>query len=107
MQHIYIKDRVVLTDQFARPAGANTWFYNNFTRYFLTAGTTAAIFCLSILDQKLDIVISHKIELNEAITLNSDLAGTFSQTRKVGDIRFSNFMDNGQLIDTFQINRCI
>jgi iron complex outermembrane receptor protein len=49
---------------------------------------------LSILIKGLDIVISHKIELNEAITLNSDLAGTFSQTRKVGDIHASQILDN-------------
>jgi hypothetical protein len=31
----------------------------------------------------------------------NDLAGTFSQTRKVGDIHTQILVDNGKIIDTF------
>ncbi|MFV8354438.1 TonB-dependent receptor domain-containing protein [Flavobacterium sp. XS2P14] len=109
---IYIKDRVVLTDQFARPAGAQTPGSTGATLQgiFDAAGATAAQFFGNSIDTRskgLDIVISHKIELNEAITLNNDLAGTFSQTRKVGDIHASQILvDNGQINRYYsEINR--
>lgn len=109
---IYIEDRVVLTDQFARPAGVQTVGSSGaiLQGIFDAAGATAAQFfgnSINTRSKGLDIVISHKIELNEALTLKNDLAGTFSQTRKVGDIRASQILvDNGQVNRYYsEINR--
>ena len=109
---IYIKDRVVLTDQFARPAGTQTAGSTGaiLQGIFDTAGATAAQFfgnSINTRSKGLDIVISHKIDINEAITLKTDLAGTFSQTRKVGDINASQILvDNGQINRYYsEINR--
>jgi hypothetical protein len=55
MHSIYIKDRVVLTDQFARPAAQTPGSTDNFTRYFLTPQEQQLhnfLATLSILDQR-------------------------------------------------------
>jgi len=120
---IDIKDRVVLTDQFARPSlpvssgGVAPGFLypagttqRSLQDIFDTAGASAAQFFGNSIDTRskgLDIVISHKISLNEAITLKTDLAGTFSETKKIGDIHASKLLvDNGQVNRYYsEINR--
>jgi iron complex outermembrane receptor protein len=109
---IYIKDRVVLTDQFARPTGTQTTGSpgQQLQVIFDTAGATAAQFfgnSINTRSKGLDIVISHKIILSESFTLKNDLAGTYSQTRKVGEIKASQILiDNGQVNRYYsEINR--
>lgn len=100
---IKIKDRVVLTDQFARPggnpvAGSSA---DQLNKLFDAAGATAATFFANAIDTQtkgIDVVISHKAHLGDGLVLKSDLAGTFSQTRKVGGIHASQILvDNGQI----------
>ncbi len=100
---VKIADRVVLTDQFSRPGGTpvagssaaqlNTLFDN--------ANATAATFFANGIDTQskgIDVVISHKANIGEGLTLKTDLSGTLSNTRKVGDIHGSQILiDNGQI----------
>ena len=109
---VYIKDRVVLTDQFARPTGTQTAGSPGaqLQSIFDAAGATAAQFFANSINTRskgLDVVISHKIDLSETVTLKNDLAGTFSQTRKVGEIKASQILiDNGQVNRYYsEINR--
>lgn len=107
---VKIEDRVVLTDQFARPknnsAPSPTFFYPAGTTErtlqdaFDAAGATAATFFSNAIDTQskgIDIVISHKANLG-SVTLKSDLAGTISNTIKVGSIHASPILAaNGQI----------
>lgn len=100
---VKIADRVVLTDQFSRPGGTpvagssaaqlNTLFDN--------ANATAATFFANAIDTEskgIDIVISHKANVGNGLTLKTDLSGTISNTKKVGDIHGSQILiDNGQI----------
>ena len=49
----------------------------------------------------LDVVITHKTGIGAGMELKSDLAATFSQTRKVGDIQASEVLENAGLVDTY------
>jgi iron complex outermembrane receptor protein len=109
---INIKDRVVLTDQFQRPGGtpAAGTPAAQLQSIFDSAGASAAQFFGNSIDTRssgLDIVISHKIQLDENTTLKNDLAGTFSQTRQVGNIHASDLLvANGQVNRYYsEINR--
>ena len=100
---IDIKDRVVLTDQFARPGGtpaAGTPAFE-LNALFTAANANAATFFANAIDTRskgVDIVITHKIDFEKGLTLKSDLAATFSQTRQVGDIKGSFLLTaNGQI----------
>ncbi|MBC5839108.1 TonB-dependent receptor [Flavobacterium muglaense] len=100
---VKISDRVVLTDSFSRPGGTpvagtaaaelNTLFDN--------ANATKATFFANGIDTQskgLDVVVSHKANVGNGLTLKSDLSATFSNTRKVGDIHGSKILtDNGQI----------
>jgi iron complex outermembrane receptor protein len=100
---VKINDRVVLTDQFSRPGGTpaagtpaaqlNTLFDN--------ANATAATFFANAIDTEskgIDVVISHKANVGAGLTLKTDLSGTLSNTKKVGDIHGSQILiDNGQI----------
>ena len=81
---VKIDDRVVLTDQFTT---------NSVTKpYFDAAGATAATFFANAIDTEskgIDIVISHKTNFGNDISLKTDLSGTFSNTYRVGDIHAS------------------
>ncbi|MBE0391266.1 TonB-dependent receptor [Flavobacterium sp. PL002] len=110
---VKINDRVVLTDQFSRPSlstanggVAPNYFYPTGTtqrdlqNLFDTANATAATFFANAIDTEskgIDIVISHKASVGNGLTLKTDLSGTISNTRKVGDIHGSQILeDNGQ-----------
>lgn len=91
---ITIDDRVVLTDQFA-PDATNA-------SLFSSANATAATFFANAINTEtkgIEAVISHKANLGN-VTLNSDLALTQSQTRKIGDIKASE-----QLSQAANLNR--
>jgi iron complex outermembrane recepter protein len=102
---IGIKDRVVLTDQFARPSGVFAVGTPNreLQDSFDAAGATAATFFSNAIDtdtKGLDIVITHKAKLTDKINLKSDLSATFSNTKQVGSIHASD-----KLAAAGQINR--
>ena len=91
---VKIKDRVTLTDQFARPggtpaAGTPAFILNT---SFDAAGATAATFFANAIDTQskgIDVVISHKVNIGEGMTLKTDLSGTLSRTEKIGAIHAS------------------
>ena len=102
---INIKDRVVLTDQFSRPTGPSVSIPGTpayiLDQQFIQANANAATFFANAIDTRskgIDVVITHKIEIGKGLTLKSDLAATFSQTRQVGDIKGSPLLiANGQI----------
>ncbi|MEQ8217817.1 MAG: TonB-dependent receptor [Arenibacter sp.] len=96
---VKINDRVVYTGQFSGP-GTGTELDNLLRQ----ANATAASFFANAIDTEskgLDIVITHKTELGANWRLKSDLAGTLSKTKKVGDINASDVLRNAGLIDTY------
>lgn len=96
---VKINDRVVYTGQFAGP-GTDTELDNLLRQ----ANATAASFFANAIDTEskgLDIVITHKTDLGANWRLKSDLAGTFSKTKQVGDINASDVLSNAGLIDTY------
>lgn len=102
---VRINDRVVLTDQFARPSGTVTGSALVLQQLFDQANATAATFFTNAIDTQskgIDLVISHRATLGQGVSLKSDLAGTVSQTKQVGDIKASKILvDNGQINNYF------
>lgn len=95
---VKITNRVVLTDQFSRPGGTPASGTPNeiLNSLFDTAGATAATFFANAIDTQskgIDVVISHKVNLGEGISLKNDLSGTFSQTRQIGNIHASSILE--------------
>lgn len=103
--YIKIKNRVVLTDQFSRPAGTypDGSPQKNLQNLFDQANANAATFFANAIDTQtkgLEGVISHKGKFSENFSLNSDLAVTVSKTNRVGEIHGSD-----ALIKAGQVNR--
>ncbi len=103
---VKIKDRVVLTDQFARPGGTPTAGTPNaiLNSLFDQAGATAATFFANAIDTEsegIDMVISHKINLGEGLTLKNDLSGTISNTKRIGDIHASPVLEAAGQINRY------
>jgi iron complex outermembrane receptor protein len=103
--YIKIKNRVVLTDQFSRPAGtyADGSPEKNLQALFDKANANAATFFANAIDTQtkgVEGVISHRGRFSEKFLLNSDLAVTVSKTNRVGDIHGSD-----ALIKAGQVNR--
>lgn len=96
---VKINDRVVYTGQFSGP-GTGTELDNLLRQ----ANATAASFFANAIDTEskgLDVVVTHKTDLGANWRLKSDLAGTFSKTKKVGDINSSDVLRNAGLVDTY------
>ncbi|ASO07827.1 TonB-dependent receptor [Arenibacter algicola] len=96
---VKINDRVVYTGQFSGP-GTGTELDNLLRQ----ANATAASFFANAIDTEskgLDIVVTHRTDLGANWRLKSDLAGTFSKTKKVGDINASEVLRNAGLIETY------
>jgi iron complex outermembrane receptor protein len=96
---VKIDDRVVYTGQFSGP-GTGTELDNLLRQ----ANATAASFFANAIDTEskgLDIVVTHKTDIGANWRLKSDLAGTLSKTKKVGDINASDVLRNAGLIDTY------
>ena len=96
---VKINDRVVYTGQFQGP-GNGTELDNLLAQ----ANATAASFFANAIDTEskgLDVVITHKAQLGANWRLKSDLAGTFSKTKQVGDINASEVLENAGLVDTY------
>ena len=100
---IEIKDRVVLTDQFARPGGTPAPGTPAFilNGLFDAAGATAATFFSNAIDTQskgIDIVISQVANLGNGLKLKNDLAATFGETKRIGNINASPILEaNGQI----------
>tara|TARA_R110000796_G_scaffold35017_1_gene89980 strand:+ start:67610 stop:70804 length:3195 start_codon:yes stop_codon:yes gene_type:complete len=96
---VKINDRVVYTGQFSGP-GTGTELDNLLRQ----ANATAASFFANAIDTEskgLDVVITHKTTFGDSWNLKSDLAGTFSKTKKVGDINASQVLRDAGLVDTY------
>ncbi|WP_082210610.1 TonB-dependent receptor [Flavobacterium sp. ABG] len=94
--YIKIDDRVVLTDQFT-PTPLTQSLYD-------AAGANAATFFANAIDTEskgIDVVITNKLNLNENLTLKNDLSGTFSKTRKVGNINASPILEAAGQVNTY------
>ena len=98
---VRINDRVILTDQFSRPSGTVTGSALELQQLFDKANATAATFFSNAINTQskgIDMVISHRAKFDNGATLRTDLAGTVSQTKQVGDIKASKILaDNGQI----------
>jgi iron complex outermembrane receptor protein len=93
---VKINDRVVLTDQFTSNAVTKP--------YFDAAGATAATFFANAIDTEskgIDVVISHKTSFGEGLSLKTDLSGTISNTKKVGDIHASPILEAAGQINRY------
>lgn len=96
---VTIDDRIVYTGQFSGP-GTDS----ELDRLLSQANASAAAFFANAIDTEskgLDVVITHKTWLNDAMSLKSDLSATFSQTRKVGPIKASQVLENAGLVETY------
>ncbi len=96
---VQIDDRVVYTGQFAGP-GTGTELDNLLRQ----ANATAASFFANAIDTEskgLDVVVTHNALLWDGWRLKSDLAGTFSKTKKVGDINASDVLRDAGLVGTY------
>ena len=96
---VNIDDRIVYTGQFKGP-GTGTELDNLLSQ----ANASAAAFFANAIDTQsngLDIVITHKTNIGENIRLKSDLSGTFSKTKKVGDIKSSKVIQDARLVETY------
>ena len=94
-----IDDRVVYTGQFRGP-GTGTELDNLLNQ----ANASRASFFANAIDTEsrgVDVVISHKVDVGDSGRLTTDLAGTFSQTRQVGDIKASEVLRNAGLVSTY------
>lgn len=103
---IQIDDRVVLTDQFSRPGGTPAAGTPNaiLNGLFDTAGATAATFFANAIDTEskgIDVVISHKTNFGNNVSLKSDLSGTFSNTYRVGNINASPVLEAAGQINRY------
>ncbi len=101
---VNIKNRVILTGAF-KPGDANSDAAKaELQEIFDQAQAGRATFFANAIDTKstgLDIVLSHKLNLSESMSLKTDLAGTFSQTRKVGDVHASDILKNAGLVGKY------
>ncbi|MBT8280837.1 MAG: TonB-dependent receptor [Muriicola sp.] len=96
---VKIDDRVVYTGQFSGP-GTGT----ELDLLLRQANATAASFFANAIDTEskgLDIVVTHDAFFGAGWRLKTDLAGTFSKTKKVGDINASQVLRDAGLVDTY------
>ena len=96
---IGIDDRVVYTGQFEGP-GEGTELDNILSQ----ANAGAASFFANAIDTEsrgLDFVITHTANLGSQSRLTTDLSGTLSETRQVGNINASEVLSNAGLVDTY------
>ncbi|VAW09937.1 TonB-dependent receptor; Outer membrane receptor for ferrienterochelin and colicins, partial [hydrothermal vent metagenome] len=116
---VNIDDRVVYTGQFGPTAdtdgsGNVVVDANNNPVYSGTqlelfnilqqANASKASFFANAIDtrsQGVDVVITHKANLSDTWKLKNDLAGTFSSTRRVGDINASELLTRADKVGTY------
>lgn len=96
---VNINDRVVYTGQFTGP-GTGSELDNLLNR----ANASAASFFVNAIDTRslgLDVILTHNANLTDNMNLRSSLAGTFSKTEQVGDIKASQILEDAGLVDTY------
>lgn len=96
---VNIDDRVVYTGQFAGP-GTGSELDNLLNR----ANASAASFFVNAIDTRsigLDVILTHRANIGKQMVLKSNLAGTFSKTEQVGDIKASEILENAGLVTTY------
>jgi iron complex outermembrane receptor protein len=111
---VKINDRVVYTGQFQPTPDEGTGTGNippvysgpqlELFNLLRQANATAASFFANAIDTEskgLDIVLTHRTDLGANWRLKSDLAGTFSKTKKVGDINASDVLRNAGKVGTY------
>ena len=94
---VRIDDRVVLTDQFVPNTPELVTLFNQ-------AGATKASFFSNAIDTEskgIDIVISHKANIGNGLTLKTDLSGTLSSTKRVGSIHASKILEDAGQINSY------
>ncbi len=93
---VKIKNRIILTGQFARPGGTPTGDLLTLQQLFDQAGATSATFFTNAINTEskgVDFIISNRFKFND-VTLKTDVAGTVSKTKKVGGIKASEILKN-------------
>jgi iron complex outermembrane recepter protein len=88
---ITIKNRIILTGQFARPDGVQTGSLLLLQQKFDSVNATAATFFTNAINTEsrgIDFIVSNKFKFDN-FSLKTDLAGTVSKTNKIGDIKAS------------------
>ncbi|KJD35193.1 TonB-dependent receptor [Tamlana sedimentorum] len=105
---VAIDDRVVYTGTFepqTEADGSYTDDANEELANLLTqANASGAAFFANAIDTEskgLDIVITHKADIGTNGRLVTDLSGTLSKTKRVGDIKASNVLENAGLVETY------
>ncbi len=94
-----INDRVVYTGQFKGPGTGS-----ELDKLLSQANASAASFFANAIDTEskgLDVVITHDMIVARSAKLKTDLSGTFSKTKKVGDIKASEVLENAGLVSTY------
>jgi iron complex outermembrane recepter protein len=94
--YIQIKNRVVLTGQFARPGGLVSGDALLLQQAFDSARANSATFFTNAINTQskgIDLIISNRFKFDEFI-LKTDVAGTISNTQKIGDIKGSDILKN-------------
>ena len=96
---VAIDDRVVYTGQFRGP-GTGT----ELDVLLSQANATAASFFANAIDTEskgIDVVLTHNAIFGNGLRLQTDLAGTCSKTKKVGDIKASPQLERAGLVGTY------
>ncbi len=93
---VKIKNRIILTGQFARPGGTPTGDLLTLQQLFDQAGATSATFFTNAINTEsrgIDFIVTNIFKFSD-FSLKTDLAGTVSKTEKVGDIQASEILKN-------------
>jgi iron complex outermembrane receptor protein len=96
---VAIDDRVVYTGQFEGPGTGS-----ELDILLSQANATAASFFSNAIDTEskgIDVVLTHNALFGNGLRLKSDLAGTFSKTKKVGAINASPQLERAGLVGTY------
>jgi iron complex outermembrane recepter protein len=96
---VKIKNRIVLTGQFARPGGASTPLQVAFD----AAGATSATFFTNSINTEskgIDFIVSNRFKF-DGFSLKTDVAGTVSKTKRVGDIDASDLLKSTGNINNY------
>jgi iron complex outermembrane recepter protein len=100
---IKIKNRIVLTGQFGRPTGTVTGDQLTLQKLFDSARATSATFFTNAINTEskgVDFIISNRFKFEDFI-LKTDVAGTVSKTKRVGDIQASDILKNTGNINNY------
>ena len=91
---VNIKNRIILTGQFARPGGTPTGDLLTLQQIFDQAKASSATFFTNAINTQskgIDFIITNRFKF-DGFSLKTDLAGTVSKTKKTGDIKASDIL---------------